>query len=124
MNNQHDDFTMSSSGFVLNPEWPHLGASPDGIVNCSCCGRGVLEVKCPYTHRYNSVQDIARDSSSCLQTSDTDGSPYLDHDHAYYYQVQAQIFPTFLYALSHMALILKFTLNVSFLMANLYSQEY
>ena len=75
MKDQHGDFSMSNSGLVLNPEWPHLGASPDGIVNC-----------------YNSVQDIARDSSSCLQTSDTDGSPHLDHNHAYYYQVQAQIF--------------------------------
>ena len=92
MKDQHSDFTMSSSGLVLNPRWPHLGASPDGIVNCSCCGRGVLEVKCPYSHRYNTVHDIARDSSSCLQISETDVSPHLDHDHAYYYQVQAQIF--------------------------------
>ena len=79
---QHSDFTMSSSGLVLNPEWPHLGASPDGIVNCSCCGRGVLKVKCPYFHRHNSVQDITRDCSSCLQLSATDGSPHLDHSHA------------------------------------------
>ena len=27
--------------------------TPDGIVNCKCCGRGVLEIKCPYTYRYN-----------------------------------------------------------------------
>ena len=26
---------------------PYIGASPDEIVCCSCCGEGVLEVKCP-----------------------------------------------------------------------------
>ena len=25
-----------------------LGASPDGIVSCSLCGIGVLEIKCPF----------------------------------------------------------------------------
>ena len=24
------------------------GASPDGIITCTCCGKGVLEVKCPF----------------------------------------------------------------------------
>ena len=85
----HTNFTVSSSGLVLNPKWPHLGASPDGIVNCSCCGRGVLEVKCTYSHRYNSVYDIARDSSSCLLVPENDACPHLDHNHAYYHQVQA-----------------------------------
>ena len=41
------NFTVSSSGLVLNPKWPHLGASPNGIVNRSCCGRGVLEGNAP-----------------------------------------------------------------------------
>ena len=55
----------------------------------SCCGRGVLEVKCTNSHRYNSVYDIARDSSSCLLVSENDACPHLDYNHAYYYRVQA-----------------------------------
>jgi len=27
------------------PGWPFTGASPDGAVECTCCGRGVLEVR-------------------------------------------------------------------------------
>ena len=26
-----------------------MGESPDGLVNCSYCGSGVVEIKCPYT---------------------------------------------------------------------------
>ena len=25
-----------------------MGASPDGVVQCTCCGTGVIETKCPY----------------------------------------------------------------------------
>ena len=39
---------------VLKPQlfhdtsWPYIGATPDGIVICTCCGKGLLEVKCPH----------------------------------------------------------------------------
>ena len=92
MAERHEKFSVANSGLVLNPEWTHLGASPDGIVCCTCCGRGALEIKCSYCHRHNSVEDVARDSSSCLKTSDSNDSLHLDHEHAYYFQVQTQIF--------------------------------
>ena len=41
---RHDDFFDSQNKLVLNPELPHVGASPDGIVCCTCCGRGALEI--------------------------------------------------------------------------------
>jgi len=31
----------------VNPSYPHLGATPDRIINCDCCGDGVIEIKCP-----------------------------------------------------------------------------
>jgi len=42
---------VSNSVLVINPQWPFIGACPDGIVECNCCGKGVLEIKCPYSHR-------------------------------------------------------------------------
>ena len=92
MAEKHEQFSVVNSGLVLNPQWPHLGASPDGIITCVCCGRGVLEIKCPYSHRNSKVEDVATDTHSCLKKSDTDHCLHLDHDHAYYFQVQAQIF--------------------------------
>lgn len=89
---RHEQFSIANSGLVLNPQWPHLGASPDGIISCVCCGRGVLEIKCPYCHRNSKVEDVATDLHSCLKESDTDHSPHFDRDHAYYFYVQTQIF--------------------------------
>ena len=45
----HSCLTFTKSGLVINSAYPHLGATPDGIVQCMCCGKGVVEVKCPYT---------------------------------------------------------------------------
>ena len=49
MSISHESFCCKPSGLVVNPLYPHLGASPDGIISCSCCGTGLLEIKCPYT---------------------------------------------------------------------------
>ena len=43
----HENFKICDSGLVLDPDIPHLGASPDGLVSCDCCGEGCLEIKCP-----------------------------------------------------------------------------
>jgi len=77
-------------GLVINPEWPHLGASPDGIVQYTCCGKGVLEIKikCPCCKHDQHIEVTA---ASCL-TKAADGSLQLDRSHAYYYQVHTQIF--------------------------------
>ena len=67
------------------------GPSPDGMIDCFCCGKGVLEIKCPYSHQNETVESAAsNDPSFCLK-KDKD-LLYLDHTHDYYYQVQTQMF--------------------------------
>ena len=87
---KHDDFEVSKSGLFLSCDWPFIGASPDGLVNCSCCGKGVVEIKCSYCYRFDSVEKVATDRQSCLVV-DADGVLHLSTSHAYYYQVQTQI---------------------------------
>ena len=87
----HVDMMVVDSGLVINPEWPHLGASPDGLVLCACCGKGVVEIKCPYCHHDEDIETVTTNNSSCLVKS-ADGSLHLDQTHTYYYQVQTQIF--------------------------------
>ena len=70
------------SGLVLNPKWPHLGASPDGLVQCDCCGKWVVEIKYPYCHRFDTVESGAIDKESCL-VPDADGRLHIDCTHAY-----------------------------------------
>lgn len=88
---QHDCLKVSESGLVVHPKYPFLGASPDGLVDCECCSSGVLEVKCPYSCRGSDVDVAVEDRKFCLGKEE-DGQYFLKKDHAYYYQVQLQIF--------------------------------
>ena len=61
MTNRHADFSLSVSGLIVNPAWPFLGASPNGIINCTCCGMAVLEIKCPFTCKERSFLDVSKE---------------------------------------------------------------
>ena len=88
---KHTNLQVAECGLFINPQWPFVGASPDGIITCDCCPKGVLEIKCPFCHRDESIAAaITSDKNFCL--TEVDGQISLDHCHAYYYQVQTQIF--------------------------------
>ena len=72
----------------MNPLYPYLGATPDGLVKCHCCGDGLIEIKCPY-----SVKD---DHPSALQSRRQTflNAQGLVSSHKYYTQVQGQLFVT------------------------------
>ena len=46
---------------------PFLGATPNGIVNYSCCGPGVVEIKCLFRCKDKSFEDAANQGSFCLE---------------------------------------------------------
>lgn len=92
MSESHEGFIVSDSGLHINPKWPFMGASPDGISKCHCCGKGLCEIKCPYSHRDSTVAEALGSKNFCLQQNDTGVN--LTQNHAYYYQVQMQLFIT------------------------------
>lgn len=65
-----------------------LGASPDGLIGEDA----VLEVKCPYTAKNDTISEVAKNKSFCL-TYDN-GVCSLKKDHVYWNQVQGQLFLT------------------------------
>ena len=73
----------------MHPSYPFFGAIPDGIVNCSCCGPGVLEIKCPFRCKEKLFENAAIQGSFYLE-EDNSGLR-LKVDHAYHYQVQLQM---------------------------------
>ena len=89
---RHDSLMIIKSGLILHLSYPFMGATPDGIVHCSCCGTGTLEIKCPYSYRERLFEDVTNEHNSmfCLY-QDEDGSLYLKKEHAYYYQIQMQM---------------------------------
>ena len=42
----HFNFAITKTGLHINADYPHLGNSPDGIIDCGCCGKELVEIKC------------------------------------------------------------------------------
>uniref|UniRef100_A0A672LW45 YqaJ viral recombinase domain-containing protein n=1 Tax=Sinocyclocheilus grahami TaxID=75366 RepID=A0A672LW45_SINGR len=74
--------------------FPQIGASPDAIVRCTCCGKGCIEIKCPSKYKDCTILNAcsSNDTNFCLQL--VDGQVHLRKGHQYYSQVQMQIFVT------------------------------
>ena len=76
--------SVEKCGFFVNPDFPFLGASPDGRVN----NETIIEVKCPYSGRNNSVIPgkmfpfLAHDENNVI---------HLKENHNYYYQIMGQL---------------------------------
>ena len=43
----HSNFAITKTGLHISVDYPHLGAFPDGIIDCDCFGKGLAEIKCP-----------------------------------------------------------------------------
>ena len=84
----HTDFKYTPAGIFVRSKYPHLSASPDGLVQCTCCGKGTLEVKCPYKYK-DGLPSSNSDTRFCL-----DSNFSLKVTHEYYTQVQMHMFAT------------------------------
>jgi hypothetical protein len=88
----HVNFEFCNSGLRINPLYPYLGATPDGVITCDCCGTGVIEIKCPFKFREESPtsNNALSDRTFGLKCND-DGDVHLSNSHSYYNQVQGQL---------------------------------
>lgn len=84
----HTDVMGGTAGFRISPLHPFIGASPDGFVSCSCCGSGVIEIKCPFSVKDLSVNEAANSVAHFCLEKDAQGKI------AYCCQVQMQLFVT------------------------------
>ncbi len=87
---KHSHFHISDSGLCVDVNYPHLGASPDGLVSCECCGEGLVEIKCPFAARLKTPFDACSETKFPC-TIDTSGEIKLKRTHHYYAQVQGQM---------------------------------
>ena len=86
---KHTNFQYLAAGLHVNPNFPHLGATPDGIIKCDCCGEGLIEIKCPYKHRDKHPHHV--DDTHFYLKKEEDGRMSLCHNHDYFYQIQGQL---------------------------------
>ena len=84
----HTSFKVDAAGLFVDPSYTYLGASPDGLVSCSCCGEGLLEIKCPYSIRDRDPTTI---TSGDFYLKVVEGRLQLSSKHNYYFQIQGQL---------------------------------
>ncbi len=70
MRKKHKGLKVKCAGLIISKNCPLLRASPDGIVSCSCCGTGIVEIKCPYKFQFQTGEEIARDGSYHIKLGD------------------------------------------------------
>lgn len=84
---KHNNINVSSSGLFVLSGMSYIGASPDGLVDCTCCGQGLLEIKCPL-----SVSHATPNSNNLPYLLSNDKKEiHLSKSHLYYSQVQQQM---------------------------------
>ena len=83
----HHHVKIDACGLFVLAETPYIGASPDSLVTCSCCGNGLVEIKCPSSISHLKPQV---DNVSYLEEKD-DGSVGLKVNDRYYSQIQTEM---------------------------------
>ena len=83
----HPLLTVKKCGFIINPQWPWLGCSPDGIVFENDNSVGCIEVKCPYSKRGMTIKEAA-DNDNTFFMKNINSIPQSNHNHCYYNQCQ------------------------------------
>ena len=92
MTKEHVNLSVTEVGLTIDPAYPYLGATPDGMATCDCCGQRIIEIKCPFTVRdHHPTSDTAMQKSQYFLKRDSNGSVLLNRNHAYYTQIQGQL---------------------------------
>jgi hypothetical protein len=87
---QHIQVKIIKCGLCIHPQLTMICATPDNIVECVCCGKKIVEYKCPFIERHSSIDKYATSNTSCLKRNDNNELK-LDTRHKYFIQVQAQL---------------------------------
>ncbi|XP_023217435.1 uncharacterized protein LOC111619842 [Centruroides sculpturatus] len=103
----HHNFTIKDTGFCVLLAHPFIGVSPDGLVDCNCCGQGVVEVKYSWCQQRQKIDENmsnlvkqngnytfnkSSNSRDISRVKKTTGIPESRFRNPNYYQMQTQIF--------------------------------
>lgn len=90
-----DSGSVVKSGFWVNPKFPEVGASPDGLIyDNEGRMKGILEIKCPYVLvdcHPNNIEGLKPNQKKNLCYDLVNNVPRLKRTHKYYYQCQTQM---------------------------------
>ena len=83
---KHKKLTSSEAGLVVMEEKPYIAVLPDLQIECICCGKGFVEVKCPY-----SIRDTVPSAKNLKYLEMIGKKVVLKKNSNYYYQIQGQM---------------------------------
>lgn len=83
---KHQSVITQNCGLFISLTHPYIAATPDGLLGDDTC----IEVKCPYSAKDQIISSV----SVPWLKQDADGELKLDRKHAYFYQIQGQLFCT------------------------------
>ncbi|CAG2212997.1 unnamed protein product [Mytilus edulis] len=55
----HKKSSFKDCGLFVSKASPFLGASPDGVVKCKCCGTRLVEIKCTFKYADKTPMEVA-----------------------------------------------------------------
>ena len=82
----HKDVRYRQCGIFIDKNKQYLGASPDLLIECSCCGEAVVEIKSPFSIA-NEIPSARNLSYLCM----CNGQVALKEQHQYFAQVQGEM---------------------------------
>ncbi|XP_071142126.1 uncharacterized protein [Mytilus edulis] len=89
---KHKCAKISLCGLHVSKAHPFLGASPDGIINCKCCGKGLIEIKCGFSFKNSTPQEICRHTDKKYHLCfDENQNVCLKQSSPWYTQIQGQM---------------------------------
>ena len=121
MKGAHTNFNVTDSGFIINPELLLLVLPQMERYRVTAAVRGLRKSSVHTVKKVRVIEASTHDAKFCIQRN-VDGVLKLDHSHAYYYQVQTQLFvcnATFVYVHSPKMKSMIFSKNVFLEMLNL-----
>lgn len=86
----HQKPKMDLSSLHVDEVHPFLGASPDGLISCKCCGEGLLEMKCSYLFKNKTPHEACTDHHYHVYL-DHNNSVRLKESSSWYTQIQGQM---------------------------------
>ena len=85
---KHINLKLREAGLIVKKDLPYIGASPDAVCTCHCCGTFVVECNCQYSIRTERVLDAWNQTDFLKRV---DGEMCLNKAHQYYTQLQGEI---------------------------------
>ncbi|CAG2220106.1 unnamed protein product [Mytilus edulis] len=86
---QHKKSSFKDCGLFVSKASPFLGASPDGVVKCKCCGTRLVEIKCTFKYADKTPMEVANLQTYHVQN--INGEIKLKTSSPWYYQIQTQL---------------------------------